>query len=310
MELIRGLYNLRSRHRGCVATLGAFDGVHLGHQTLLHNLTSRGADLGLPAVVICFEPLPREFFAPDSSPPRLMNFREKFTALRGLGIDRLLRISFDERFCALSAEEFIDRVFVGGLGVKHIVAGDDLRFGAGRRGDIAVLRGAGREHGFAVSDTPSVLVDGQRVSSSRIRRALERGEFAQAERLLGRPYSMSGKVMLGRQLGRTLGVPTANVELHRARAPMAGVYAVEVSGFDGRSYRGVANVGVRPTVGDRSKALLEVHIFDFDGHLYGQHIEVVFRHKIRDERKFDSLEELKHWIIADIDASRAWFAAC
>ena len=194
--------------------------------------------------------------------------------------------------------------------MRYVVAGDDLRFGAGRGGDIDVLRAAGTVHGFDVADTPSVLVDGQRVSSSRIRRALERGDFGQAERLLGRPYTMSGKVMLGRQLGRTLGVPTANLELHRTRAPMAGVYAVEVAGFDGQGYRGVANVGLRPTVGDRSKALLEVHIFDFDGHLYGRHIDVMFRHKIRDERKFDSLDELKRWIAADIQASRAWFAGC
>jgi len=310
MELIRGLHNLRPRHRGCVATVGAFDGVHRGHQTLLRELTQQGAGLGLASVVICFEPLPREFFAPHSSPARLMNFREKFTALKGLGIDRLLRIGFDERFRAVSAEDFIQRVFVQGLGVRYVVAGDDLRFGAGRGGDIDVLRAAGTVHGFDVADTPSVLVDGQRVSSSRIRRALERGDFGQAERLLGRPYTMSGKVMLGRQLGRTLGVPTANLELHRTRAPMAGVYAVEVAGFDGQGYQGVANVGLRPTVGDRSKALLEVHIFDFDGHLYGRHIDVMFRHKIRDERKFDSLDELKRWIAADIQASRAWFAGC
>lgn len=308
MELIRGLYNLGSQHRACVATIGAFDGVHLGHQTLLRTLLHEGRERGLPTVVVCFEPLPREFFAPDAAPPRLMNFREKFCALRDLGIDRLLRINFDERFRSLGAEAFIQQVFVDGLGIRYLVAGDDLRFGAGREGDIDLLRSAGRVHGFTVADTPSVMRDGERVSSSRIRHALERAEFPLAGRLLGRPYSMAGKVVMGRQLGRTLGVPTANLELHRAKAPMSGVYAVEIDGIGARRHRGVANVGVRPTVGDRSKALLEVHIFDFDDHLYGRNIEVIFRHKIRDERKFDSLDELRSWIQSDIDASRQWFA--
>jgi riboflavin kinase/FMN adenylyltransferase len=307
MELIRGLHSLKPLHRACVGTIGAFDGVHLGHQTLLHRLMQKGRELDLPAVVICFEPLPREFFAPVAAPPRLMSFREKLVALRALGVDRLLRINFNERFRAISADAFIESVFVQGLGIKYVVVGDDLRFGAGRKGNATSLRAAGEHYGFEVADTPSVLVDGERVSSSRIRHALENADFVLAERLLGRPYGMTGKVCYGRQLGRTLGVPTANVELHRMNSPIAGVYAVEVAGIDGRLYHGVANVGMRPTIADRSKAILEVHLFDFNGDIYGKSIDVVFRHKIRDERKFSSLVELKKNIRADIEASRHWF---
>lgn len=308
MELIRGLHSLKPRHRGCVGTIGAFDGVHLGHQTLLRNLVAKGRELALPTVVICFEPLPREFFAPEQAPPRLMSFREKFVALRQLGIDRVLRIHFNEGFRAIDAESFVETVFVDGLGIKHIVVGDDLRFGADREGDAELLRRAGQAHGFDVVDTPSVLVDGARVSSSRIRKALEVADFELAESLLGRPFSMSGKVCYGRQLGRTLGVPTANVELHRIKAPMAGVYAVEVLGPTGKWHQGVANVGMRPTVGDRNKAILEVHLFEFKGDLYGHGIEVIFRHKIRNEKKFASLEALEKNIKADIEICRQWFS--
>ena len=308
MELIRGLHNLRPRHRGCVGTIGAFDGVHLGHRALLRKLLERGCELGLPSVVICFEPLPREYFAPVDAPARLMSFREKVVALRALGVDRVLRISFDEEFRSQAATAFIENIFVQGLGIQYIVVGDDLRFGAGREGDVVMLREAGLKHGFDVADTASVMVDHERVSSSRIRQALENADFALAERLLGYPYSMTGRVVYGRQLGRTLGIPTANLELHRSKAPMAGVYAVEVLGVDGCPLRGVANVGVRPTVGDRSKALLEVHLLDFDGDLYGKCIDVIFRHKIRAEQKFASLDELKARVTDDIEASRQWFA--
>ncbi len=307
MELIRGLHNLKPHHCACVGTIGAFDGVHLGHQALLQNLVEEGRRLGLPVVVICFEPLPREFFAPSEAPARLMSFREKWLALEALGVDRVLRINFNERFRSLSAAAFVKSVLVQGLGIKYVVVGDDLRFGAGRQGDANSLLLAGKQYGFDVVDTPSVLVDGDRVSSSRIRDELEAADFLMAERLLGRPFSMSGRVCFGRQLGRTLGVPTANVELLRLKAPISGVYAVEVTGIGDRICHGVANVGVRPTVEDRSKAILEAHIFDFSGDIYGSRINVVFRHKIRDERKFNSLSELEQHIHADIASGRAWF---
>ncbi len=307
MELIRGLHNLKPHHRGCVGTIGAFDGVHLGHQRLLQKLVVQGRRLNLPVAVICFEPLPREFFAPDEAPARLMTFREKWQALEACGVDRVVRIQFDEAFSSVTAGAFIRSVLVEGLGIKYVVVGDDLRFGAGRQGDAQSLSTAGKQYGFEVVDTPSVLVDGERVSSSRIRDELAVADFAMARRLLGRPFSLSGRVCYGRQLGRTLGVPTANVELLRMKSPISGVYAVQIDGIDDRRHLGVANVGVRPTVEHRSKAILEVHIFDFNREIYGERINVVFRHKIRDERKFDSLPELERHIHSDIESSRAWF---
>lgn len=307
MELIRGWHNLRPHHRGCVATIGAFDGVHLGHQALLRRLMDRGRELGLPSVVICFEPLPREYFAPIQAPARIMSFREKFIALRNLGLDRVLRIRFDESFRSLTAEAFIRRVFVEGLDIRYIVVGDDLRFGHDRRGDSRVLRAAGERYGFEVDDTPTVVVDGDRVSSTRIRQALEAGDFDRVEALLGRPYSIIGKVVYGRQLGSRLGIPTANLELHRLRAPVAGVYAVDVRGIGDEVRFGVANVGTRPTVDELIKANLEVHILDFDGNLYGRTLEVTFRSKIREEKKFSSLEELEERIRRDIAVGRDYF---
>lgn len=309
MELIRGLHNLRARHRGCVATIGAFDGVHRGHQAVIGDVLARARALGVPATVIVFEPLPREYFAPVEAPARLMSFREKFAVLRALGVDRLLRIRFDARFSAMGAEAFIRRVWVDGLGARHVVVGDDLRFGHDREGNIDLLREAGARHGFGVSPMPTVLLDGERVSSTRLRTVLEAGDFAAAERLLGRPYAMAGKVVYGRQLGATIGVPTANLQLNRLRAPLAGVYAVEVGGLGERLLPAVANVGTRPTVGDGIKANLEVHLLDFGQNVYGRTIDVVFRRRIRDERRFASLDELKARIEADIAEARAFFAA-
>jgi riboflavin kinase/FMN adenylyltransferase len=313
MELIRGLHNLRPRHRGCVATIGAFDGMHRGHQAVLRQLLDKGRELCLPVAVILFEPLPREFFAPLQSPPRLMSFQEKVVALRALGIDRVLRIRFDRRLSEMGADEFVRRVFVDGLGVRYIVVGDDLHFGKNRAGDFNFLKAVGARHGFDVVATDSVMEDGERVSSTRIRAALEAADFATAERLLGRPYSISGRVIMGQQLGRQLGVPTANMHLRRLRAPLAGVYAVEVHGASGapgaapEMKYGVANVGTRPTIGDLTKAILEVHIFDFAADIYQRNITVVFRKKLRDERKFDSLDALKRQIGDDIAAGRGHF---
>ena len=307
MELIRGLHNLRPRHRGCVATIGAFDGLHKGHQRVLAHLEAEGRARGLPTTVIVFEPLPREYFAPVRAPARLMSFREKFVALRELGVDRVLRIGFDDRFSQMSADDFIQQVFVEGLDIQFMMAGDDLRFGRDREGDFKVLQAAGQRWGFEVTDADTCEVDGERVSSTRIRKALEAGDFDMAERLLGRPYAISGKVVYGQQLGRTLGAPTANLQLHRLRAAMSGVYAVEVAGLGEGLMAGVANVGTRPTVDDRVKAILEAHLLDFDRTIYGKRIEVFFRKKMRDEQKFDSLGDLKAQITKDIASARAWF---
>jgi len=307
MELIRGLHNLRPRHRGCVATIGAFDGVHLGHQTVLRPLLDKSSELGLPSTLIVFEPLPREYFSPIEAPARIMSFREKFQELRYQGVDRLLRIRFNETLRSMSAQEFVDEVFVDGLGVRYVVLGDDFRFGADRQGDYQFISEQGERYGYQAGPTPTETLDAERVSSTRIREALEAADFTLAERLLGRPYSIAGKVVYGRQLGKTIGTPTANLELRRLRAPLSGVYVVEVSGHTLDRAVGVANVGVRPTVDDSIKANLEVHLLDREIHLYGQHIEVTFRHKLREEKKFGSVEELQDNIARDISNTREWF---
>lgn len=307
MELIRGLHNMRPRHRGCVVTIGAFDGVHLGHQAVVEHLLEKSAELNVPSTIIVFEPLPREYFAPRRAPARIMSFREKFQAFSELGVDRLMRIRFNEALRNMSAQQFLTDIFVNGLGVRYIVLGDDFRFGNDRQGDIEFIRQQGPQFGYEAGPTPTRSIDGERVSSTRIREALESADFVEAERLLGRPYTISGKVVYGRQLGRTLGTPTANVELDRLRAPLSGAYVVQVNGAGLDNAIGVANVGVRPTVGDGIKANLEVHLLDRQIGLYGQHIEVTFRHKLREEEKFGSLDELKLNIARDIQNTRAWF---
>lgn len=308
MELIRGLHNLRPAHRGCVATIGAFDGVHIGHQAVIGHLLEKSAEFDLPAAIIVFEPLPREYFSPVQAPARIMSFWEKCRELETLGVDRVLRIRFNEQFRRMSAQQFVDDVFVAGLGVRYVVLGDDFRFGSDRQGDYKFIQQQGKRYGYDAGPTPTRLIDGERVSSTRIREALENANFAEAEGLLGRPYSISGKVIYGRQLGRTIGTPTANLELRRLRAPLSGVYVVEVSGAGLEAAKGVANVGVRPTVDDSIKANLEVHLLDREIGLYGQHIEVTFRHKLREEQKFGSVQELKDNIARDIENTRAWFS--
>ena len=306
MELIRGLHNMRPRHRGCVLTIGAFDGVHLGHQAVITHLLDKSRELGVPSLVIVFEPLPREYFSPLEAPARIMSFREKFFAMRDLGVDRLLRVQFKESLRAMSAQQFLDDIFVAGLGVRYVVLGDDFRFGNDRQGDLEFIRQQGPRHGYEARPTPTFSIDGERVSSTRIREALEAADFVAAQRLLGRPYSISGKVVYGRQLGQTLGTPTANLQLDRLRAPLAGVYVVEVSGAGLAGAAGVGNVGVRPTVDDSIMANLEVHLLDREVALYGQHIEVTFRHKLRAEQKFGSVDELRENIARDIGNARAW----
>ena len=307
MELIRGLHNLRPRHSGCVTTIGAFDGVHHGHRAVLGHLLEKAAELELPSVVILFEPLPREFFAPREAPSRLMSFREKFRALEELGVDRVLRVRFDDELRNMSALDFITRIFVDGLGARYIVVGDDLRFGHDREGDFALVQEQGERYGYETMHTATLGISGTRVSSTRIREALENADFAQAEELLGRPYSITGKVVYGDQRGRGLGAPTANMELHRLRAPLSGVYVVEVAGIADGALPGVANVGTRPTIGDSIRANLEVHVLDYDGQLYGKSLTVTFREKIRDEQKFESLDELQQQIHKDIAYGREFF---
>lgn len=307
MELVRGTHNLRLRHYGCVATIGAFDGVHLGHQAVLGHLMEVGAAAKLPSTVVSLEPLPREFFDPQNAPSRLMSLREKFIALREFGIERMLCIRFTEPVSRIPAETFIRTAFVEQLGVRHMVVGDDLRFGHEQQGDFALLRRMGARHGFQVECASTFQLEGKRVSSTRVREALETSDFPLAETLLGRPYSMAGRVVRGRRIGVQLGFPTANLALNRHRSALSGVYAVEVKGLGDRLRPGVANVGTRPTVGVQTKAILEVHILDFDEDLYGRHIEVLFRQKLREEQRFSSMEDLRGNICRDAAACRAIF---
>lgn len=308
-ELIRGLHNLHPRHRGCVATIGSFDGVHLGHRAIIHQLRERARERGLPSVAMIFEPQPHEFFSGERAPARLMRFKEKVLALFEAGVDRVLCLQFNARLRNLSGEQFVQRILVDGLGVEHLVVGDDFRFGCDRSGDYRLLQAVGAQAGFTVEDTATVQVAGERVSSTRIREALAAGDFPLAEQLLGKPYRITGRVAPGRALGRQLDAPTANVRLHRYRSPLVGVYTVTADLGDGRKVRGVANVGFRPTVeGEGARPLLEVHLFDFAGDLYGREIAVEFHHKLRDEEKFANLEILKAQIAADIRDAREWFA--
>lgn len=305
-EFIRGLHRLEQRHRGCVATIGSFDGVHLGHRVILQQVKTAAQALGVPSLVMVFEPQPHEFFSKEQAPARLTRLREKVKALFAEGIDRVLCLQFNSDLRALSAQDFVEQVLVQGLGVQHLVIGDDFRFGCDRRGDFSMLRESGAKFGFTVSDTATYELSGERVSSTRIRGLLENDQFDLVERLLGRPFSVSGRVVHGNQLGRNIGAPTANVGLGRYRSPVQGVYAVNVR-LGEQMLSGAANVGVRPTLGGGQKPLLEVHIFDFADDIYGQCIEVIFRRKLRDEEKFESLEALTAQIQKDIAEGRKYF---
>lgn len=308
MELIRGLQNIRSKHCGCVATIGNFDGVHLGHQAVLGQLAEKAAELCLPTTLITFEPQPMEYFAPDKVPARLTRFREKILALQRYSVDRVCCLSFNDKLAKLSAEDFIEQVLVEKLGVKYLVIGDDFRFGANRSGTFETLVAAGKKYGFQVVSMHTFEIDAKRVSSTRIRAALQKGEMAYAEQLLGRRYRMSGRVAHGEKLGRELGFPTANIHLHRHASPIQGIFVVEVFGLDEEPLQGVASIGTRPTVNE-TKALLEVYLLNFNQNIYGRHIQVSFLKKLRDEEKFESLDELVEKIQQDVEQAQAYFAA-
>ncbi len=306
MEIIHGLYSLKPRHKNCVLTIGNFDGVHHGHQLLLAHLVAKGRELGVPSLLLTFEPLPREFFAGSSVPARLTRFREKITLLQRTDLDRVLCLPFNERTRRTSAQWVIEELLHNLLGIRYVVVGDDFRFGKDQAGDYEMLKKAGDHYGFGVSQLGTLTFEHERVSSSRIREVLAEGNFELAEKLLGHPYFIMGRVVYGRQLGRQLGSPTANIRLQRYRAALDGVYAVRVGGLD-RTYEGVANIGVRPTV-DGKEPLLEVHLFDFARDIYGELLTVEFLHKIRDERTFAGLDALKTQIQADIRTAKSWYA--
>lgn len=304
MEVIRGLHNLRDDHCGCVLTIGNYDGIHRGHRAVLTDLKARAEQARLPAVLMTFEPMPLEFFRPDQAPPRLSTLREKIEDVETTGLDRLLCVRFDASFAALSAESFIEELLVRRLGVKLVMVGEDFRFGAGRAGDPALLEALAARYAFEVAPMPAVCQDGERVSSTRVRTALGEGAPGRAAELLGRHYRMSGRVAVGERLGRTLGVPTINIPVRRRTAPAWGVYAVRARLADGSVLDGAANLGTRPTV-NGSGCLLEVHLLDFSGDLYGQHVDVFFHEYLREEVRFDSTEAMRIQMFEDIRAARA-----
>jgi riboflavin kinase/FMN adenylyltransferase len=290
-------------------TIGNFDGVHLGHQAMLAELKRAAGRLGVPSCVLTFEPHPREFFAPDKAPTRLTSLREKLELLRDCGIDRVHLCRFDYRFAQVTAEDFIERILAHGLGARWLLAGDDFRFGARRAGDLVMLKRSGPRLGMEVSALASFMQDGERVSSTAVRKALAAGELAHAERLLGRPYSISGRVVRGDGLGRKLGFPTANIQMKHNRPPLTGIFAVHLHGAAATTLRGVASLGVRPTMKQQGAPVLEVHALDHDGDLYRRHVRVEFLRKFRDEEKYADLATLTRRIALDVENTRAFFDA-
>ncbi|AVR98199.1 bifunctional riboflavin kinase/FAD synthetase [Pseudoduganella armeniaca] len=312
MKVFRGLPNAAAR-APCALTIGNFDGVHRGHQALLARVRAAADSLGLEAAVMTFEPHPREFFAHKAgdmskAPPRIANLRDKLGSLAANGIDRVIVEHFSDSFASLTPQDFTERVLVDGLHVKWLMVGDDFCYGARRAGNVAMLMEAGRRHGFHVEALPTVMNGDIRISSSAVRTALSQGDFAQAEQLLGHPYSISGHVIHGAKLGRTIGYPTLNLRVPH-RPALGGIFIVQVHGLADAPLPAVASLGVRPTVEDAGRVLLEVHIFDFAGHCYGKQVKVEFLQKIRDEEKFIDLPTLTSAIDRDAAAARAYFAA-
>lgn len=330
MHLLRGLHNPGLGETGvsktkCVATIGNFDGVHLGHQAIIQQVISEAKKRQLPAVIVIFEPQPMEFFKGEAAPARLMRFREKFQALSAYDLDYVFCLKFDAALSQLSAKEFVQNVLVSHLNIDHLVIGDDFRFGSDRQGNYKLLCILSKEFGFTVENTETILAKqscnpystecslekddiSQRASSTFIRELLSLGEFTKVKQLLGRPYSFCGRVVHGQKLGRQLGFPTANINLKRVSSPLSGVYAVSLFlKSENKMVSGVANVGCKPTIG-HFKSSLEVHLFDFNRDIYGEYVEVQFHQKLRDEQKFSNIEKLKKQIETDSQAARAFFA--
>lgn len=310
-ELIRGLHQLKRQPRGCVATIGNFDGVHKGHQALLKKLKETADQWQVPAVVITFEPHPLEFLRPEHPVARLTRFREKFFALAEQGVDKILLLRFNQSLAHLPAEDFIRRILSENLNVKHVIVGDDFHFGYERRGDAALLARIGKMLGFTVDSMPTLAIQQHRVSSTRVRQALIAGDHATVLQLLGRPYAMMGRVVHGDKLGQVLGFPTANIDLHRTMTAVQGIYAVRLSFCDDvspdkKQYLGVASIGTRPTV-DGTHELLEVHLFNFNQVLYGRYVAVEFCEKLRAEQRFPNLELMIQQIEKDAVLAKKYF---
>jgi riboflavin kinase/FMN adenylyltransferase len=303
MEFIRHLDHSRPGTGGCVATVGNFDGVHLGHQALIREVVEHARQLAVPASVMLFEPQPLEYFSPAAAPVRLTTLREKIGALRGQAIDRLVCLRFDSALARLEAGEFVESLLLRGMGVRRMIVGDDFRFGRDRRGDFDLLAQLGSRHGFDVVPTETLLLRGERISSSRIRAALNAADLESAAVLLGRRYRICGRVVPGDRRGRELGFATANIDLHGRGAPLRGIFAVRVHGLEGGIRDGVASLGTRP-VFDGRRLLLETHLFDFAADIYGRRIEVEFVHFLRPERNFGSVEALRRQMHLDAEQAR------
>ncbi|MYN01816.1 bifunctional riboflavin kinase/FAD synthetase [Pseudoduganella sp. DS3] len=311
MKVFRGLPNAAAR-APCALTIGNFDGIHRGHQALLARVRGAADRLGLESAVMTFEPHPREFFARklgdlSKAPPRIANLRDKLQALEANGVDRVIVEHFSEQFAGQSPQSFVEQVLVEGLHVKWLMVGDDFCYGAKRAGNVAMLMAAGRQYGFEVEVLPTVRNGETRISSSAVRAALAQGDFAQAQALLGHPYAISGHVIHGAKLGRDIGFPTLNLKVPH-RPALWGIFIVQVHGLGPQPLPAVASLGVRPTVEDAGRVLLEVHIFDFAQHCYGKVVRVEFLQKIRDEEKFIDLPTLVKAIERDADQARAFFA--
>ena len=307
MELIRGRHNLAPRHRGCVVSIGNFDGLHLGHQALISRLLALSRQYGVPSTVMVFEPTPREFFAPDSAPPRISGFRGKMRLLQRAGVDRVLLLRFDQRLANLDAVDFVQRIVVDGLGARAVVVGDDFRFGHKRGGDVALLQRMGSQAGFSVDGPGCVMLDGLRCSSTAVREALALPDLARADQLLGRRYRVFGRVRRGLQLGRQLGMPTANLMMRHNPALAHGIYAVKAYWPERpQGAPGVASLGVRPTLGITA-CLLETHIFGGPLALYGVEMEIELWRYQRPQLRFDSLEALAAQMQADGEEARSFF---
>ncbi|HTH45642.1 MAG TPA: bifunctional riboflavin kinase/FAD synthetase [Oxalicibacterium sp.] len=311
MKVFRGLPNAASR-APCALAIGNFDGVHRGHQALLARLREVASQMGLESAVMTFEPHPREFFAAragdlSKAPKRIASLRDKLAALVRAGIDRVIVEHFNAHFASLSPEEFVERVLVHGLQVKWLIVGEDFCYGAKRAGNVQTLIEAGKRYGFTVETQATVTNDGTRVSSSAVRSALEAGDFAQVQALLGHPYAMTGHVIHGKKLGRTIGFPTLNMAVAHKRPALSGIYVVQVEGLEDRPLPGVASIGVRPTVDDSGRVLLETHIFDYAQACYGRLVRVEFLKKLRDEEKYVDLPTLTEAIARDAAQARAYF---
>ena len=306
MEFIRDLHNLHPGHQGCVVTIGNFDGVHLGHQAIIRQLQASSTANNQPAVIVIFEPHPQEFLNPGRAPARLMRLREKLVYLRQSGIDRVLCLRFEHALASLPAEDFIRNILVDKLGVRHLIVGDDFRFGNKREGDITTLTKSGKTFGFTLECTATCKVDGQRISSSWVREALAAGDMARAEKLLGRPYAINGRVVHGDKRGRELGYPTINIDLHRLKSPVTGIYTARVQGLGSEPAEAVVSIGTRPMFGGKT-INLEAHLLDFNRDVYGVYVTVELLKQLRKEEMFDTINKLKDQMKNDIAEAREFF---